>query len=284
MVNSLQTQIKPYSAFNDNFGSNVRDEAMILETCILLNDMPQALNMARRISDYLSSGSYSTQTTAWALLAMARFAEKSGKGDLNFTTTYLGKTNKIETQDPVYMEELTQLKKSGKVSITNHGSSNLYLGNTMISAPMEDRSPAVNNNLKMTVEYADFNYKTLNPAQLKQGADFTITVKITNTGGTTHYTNLALTHILPSGWEIFNTRLGNESGGQDFGVGITYQDIRDDRVLSYFDLAPGKSVTVTIRVQAAYLGRFFMPAIACQAMYDNTVYARTQGMWVEVVK
>ena len=66
--------------------------------------------------------------------------------------------------------------------------------------------------------------------------------------------------------------------------GITYQDIRDDRVLSYFDLAPGRTQTVVIRVQAAYTGRFFMPAITCQAMYDNTVYARTAGAWVEVVR
>jgi uncharacterized protein YfaS (alpha-2-macroglobulin family) len=284
MVSNLQTQIEPYSAFNSNFGSSVRDEAMILEACILLGDMPQALNMARRISDYLSSGSYSTQTTAWSLLAMARFAEKSGKGNLNFTTTYLGKTNKTDTPDPVYLEELTPLKKSGKVSIVNQGSGNLYLGRTTLTTPLEDLSPAQNNNLKMTVEYTDFGNKPLNPAQLKQGTDFTITLHITNTSGFTTYTNLALTHILPSGWEIFNTRIGDESGRQDFGAGITYQDIRDDRVLSYFDLAPGKSATVAIRVQVAYLGRFFMPAIACQAMYDNTVYARTQGIWVEVVK
>ena len=284
MVNNLNTQVESYSAFNNNFGSSMRDEAMILETCILLEDMTRAMNIARRISDYLSGGSYSTQTTAWALLSMARFAEQSGKGNLNFTTTYAGKTNQTDTPNPIYMEDVTPLKQSGKIHIVNHGTGNLYLGETLMSTPLEDRSPAVNNNLKMTVEYTDFDHKTLNPAQLKQGTDFSVTLKITNTSGATTYTNLALTHILPSGWEIFNTRLGNESGGQDFDAGITYQDIRDDRVLSYFDLAPGKSITVAIRVQAAYLGRFFMPAIACQAMYDNTIYARTQGMWVEVVK
>jgi uncharacterized protein YfaS (alpha-2-macroglobulin family) len=151
---------------------------------------------------------------------------------------------------------------------------------------LEDKSPAVSNNLRINVEYENLGHEPLNVAQLKQGTDFTIKVKITNTSGSTTYTNLALTHILPSGWEIFNTRLGNEesAGRKEFGEGTTYQDIRDDRVLSYFDLKPGQSKTVTVRAQAAYLGRFFMPAVACQAMYDNTVYARTQGQWVEVVK
>ncbi|MCL1851247.1 MAG: hypothetical protein FWF70_07605, partial [Bacteroidetes bacterium] len=123
------------------------------------------------------------------------------------------------------------------------------------------------------------------------GTDFIVKIKISNTNGTTKYENLALTHILPSGWEIFNTRLTddaqtypNTGKTREYSEGITYQDIRDDQVLSYFDLPPGRSITISIRAQAAYLGRFFMPAIACQAMYDNTVYARTEGVWVEVGK
>ena len=284
MVNNMNTQIDPYSAFNSNFGSSVRDEAIIMETCLLLDDFDKALPIARRISNYLNAKNYSTQTTAWSLMAMARFAEKSGKGDLLFTTSYLGKTNKLQTQEPVYLEALTPVKKSGTLSISNNGTGNLYLSRTMISTPLEDRSPAVSSNLKIAVEYEDVDYKPLNPAQLQQGTDFIVKIKITNTNGAATYTNLALTHILPSGWEILNTRLGNEEGAtqRENPEGITYQDIRDDRVLSYFDLAPGKSITVAIRAQAAYLGRFFMPAIACQAMYDNTVYARTEGMWVIV--
>ena len=286
MVAKLKTQVDNYSAFNSNFGSSVRDEAIILETCILLDDFNQALNIAKRISHYLNGNNYSTQTTAWSLLAMARFADKSGKGDLQFTTSYLGKTNTIQTKDPVYMENITPVKKSGKITVNNTGAGNVYVGKTTISTPLEDRSPAVNNNLKIAVEYEDINGKSLNPTQLQQGADFVVKIRITNISGSTTYTNLALTHILPSGWEIFNTRLGNEEGStqSEFPEGITYQDIRDDRVLSYFDLSSNRSITVAIRVQAAYLGRFFMPAIACQAMYDNTVYARTEGEWVEVVK
>ncbi|MCL2246094.1 MAG: hypothetical protein FWC10_03160, partial [Lentimicrobiaceae bacterium] len=286
MVRNLNAQVESYSAFNQNFGSNIRDEAMIMETCILLDDFEKALQIARRVSNYLNGNSYSTQTTAWCLMAMARFAEKSGKGDLQFSTSYLGKTTPIQTQNPVYMEDLTSVKKSGKVVVTNSGTGNLYLGRTIICTPLEDRSPAVSNNLKISVAYENLDHSSLNVSKLQQGKDFTIKVQITNTSGVTTYTNLALTHILPSGWEIFNTRLGNEEGGstRDYSQGITYQDVRDDRVLSYFDLSPGKSITVSIRVQAAYLGRFFMPAIACQAMYDNTVYARTEGVWVEVVE
>jgi len=286
MINNLKTEVENYTSFNPHFGSSVRDEAIILETLILLDDMNQTLNIARRISNYLNGNNYNTQTTAWALMAMARFAEKSGKGDLHFTTSYLGKSNQIQTLNPIFMDDITPVKKSGIISVINNGSGNLYLGRTMISTPLEDRSPAVSNNLMVSVEYEDLDHAPLDISKLRQGIDFTIKVKIINTSGTTTYTNLALTHILPSGWEIFNTRLSNEDGNSfhEYSQGITYQDIRDDRVLSYFDLLPGKSITVSIRAQAAYLGRFFMPAIVCQAMYDNKVYARTVGIWVEVVQ
>jgi uncharacterized protein YfaS (alpha-2-macroglobulin family) len=105
-----------------------------------------------------------------------------------------------------------------------------------------------------------------------------------------YYTNLALTHILPSGWEIFNLKLADNPAESESRLnrgqrgGITYQDIRDVRVLSYLDLSSSKIITVSILVQAGYIGRFFMPAVICQAIYDNTVYARTQGMWVDVAK
>ena len=284
IVSNQKTRVDNYSAFNTHFGSSVRDEAIIMETCILLDDMEQALQIARRMSEYLNGSSYSTQTLAWALMSMARFAGKSGTGDLSFTTSYLGKTNKVETKNPIHLEDLKDLQKSGRVSVTNNGTGNIYLGRTMISRPFEDRSPAVNNNLRIQVEYTDLNGRRLSVNRLEQGTDFNVRVSVTNTSGSMNYTNLALTHIIPSGWEIFNTRLGNEEGAKDSPDGITYQDIRDDRVLSYFDLAPGRTKTVSVRLQAAYLGRFFMPAVAGYAMYDNKVYARTTGSWVEVVK
>jgi alpha-2-macroglobulin len=61
-----------------------------------------------------------------------------------------------------------------------------------------------------------------------------------------------------------------------------YQDIRDDRVYTYFDLDRGASKSFRIRFNAAYEGRYYMPGISCEAMYDNSISARTKGGWVEV--
>jgi hypothetical protein len=64
----------------------------------------------------------------------------------------------------------------------------------------------------------------------------------------------------------------------------TYRDIRDDRVYTFFDLYATQSVTYRVFLTAAYTGRFYLPAVSCEAMYDNRIYSRQKGQWVEVVK
>ena len=62
-----------------------------------------------------------------------------------------------------------------------------------------------------------------------------------------------------------------------------YTDIRDDRVQRYFSLAPGESIFFETRLNAAYLGRFYLPGTGIEAMYDAKLHARQKGQWVEVV-
>ena len=62
-----------------------------------------------------------------------------------------------------------------------------------------------------------------------------------------------------------------------------YQDIRDDRVYTYFDLRRNARHVYRVRLNAAYPGRYYLPATSCEAMYDAGVNARVAGKWVEVV-
>ena len=62
------------------------------------------------------------------------------------------------------------------------------------------------------------------------------------------------------------------------------QDIRDDRVYTYFGLPENKDVTYNIMLNAAYAGKYYMPATYCEAMYNKSISALIKGEWVEVVK
>jgi alpha-2-macroglobulin len=63
-----------------------------------------------------------------------------------------------------------------------------------------------------------------------------------------------------------------------------YQDIRDDRVFTYFFLAPTETRTYRVMLTATYAGSYYLPAVSCEAMYDKSIYARKKGQVVEVIK
>jgi uncharacterized protein YfaS (alpha-2-macroglobulin family) len=94
--------------------------------------------------------------------------------------------------------------------------------------------------------------------------------------------NVALSQIIPSGFEIMNSRF------TDFGSYAEnksdYIDIRDDRTNFYFGLKAGETRTFNILLSATYLGNYYLPGMQCEAMYDNNYVARTKGQWVEIVK
>jgi alpha-2-macroglobulin len=99
-----------------------------------------------------------------------------------------------------------------------------------------------------------------------------------------YVTNLVLRQVFPSGWEIGNDRLDKENVTSNENSNYTYQDVRDDRVYTFFDLLNGSSKTFRIRLTASYIGRFYFPGTLSEAMYEPGVNAFMPGKWVEVVK
>ena len=135
----------------------------------------------------------------------------------------------------------------------------------------------------MRIKYLTLDGKEISPISLDQGTDFIAEVQIKHTGIRGDYKEIALTQIFPSGWEIRNLRM-DEVESDKMGDRPTYQDIRDDRVLTYFDLERGESKTFRVLLNATYLGKYYLPTISCEAMYDNDISARKAGKWVNVVK
>ena len=89
--------------------------------------------------------------------------------------------------------------------------------------------------------------------------------------------------IFPSGWEINNLRL-DEAEARLGGDKPVYQDIRDDRVYTYFDLGANQRKTFRLLLTASYAGTYYLPAVSAGAMYDHSIYARKKGQVVEVAK
>ena len=136
-------------------------------------------------------------------------------------------------------------------------------------------------NLNLQMQFLDGEGKTMDVSTLRQGTEINAVVTVTNTSNDWE-DNVALTQIFPSGWEIVNTSFTDLGGGASSSA--RYTDIRDDRVNFYFDLGARKSKTFKVKLNASYLGTYYLPGAQTEAMYDNNYYARNKGQWVVVEK
>ena len=266
------------------YGSVDRNRAMALETMTLTNDT-RARALSLTIAKKLSSNRWmSTQTTAYSLLAMAKMVVKNGGKSLNVSYTINGKTETITTKNAIAQRTLNIIDGSNALNFKNNQNNSVFI--TVLNSgklPL-GKELSEQRGLGVTVEYKDLKGTIINVSKLIQGQDFVATIKVSNLKNEPIY-NVALTQLIPSGWEIVNTRF------TDFGAASTnqarYTDIRDDRVHYYFDLSKkGKYGTKTFNIllNASYLGTYYLPGTQAEAMYDNDFLVRTEGRWIDVVK
>ncbi|MDR0712372.1 MAG: alpha-2-macroglobulin [Prevotellaceae bacterium] len=286
LIFNIPTTVERYHSDYYTYGSSDRDEAIVLQTLVVMGRMEEAFKQAQIIAKNLSQQSYfDTQSTAFALVAMGSLAEKLS-GTIEFSWKLNNKKqDDVKSAKAAYQIRLPKKPAEGTISLSNRGKGLLYVHLVSKSQPLIDTLPAIANNLKIDVSYADLNGAPVSLSAIKQGTDFVATVKVTNPSAAISYINLALTHIIPSGWEIFNEQMltgaGNAPAPKSY---YTYRDVRDDRILTYFDLAAGQSKAITVRLQASYVGSFVLPAIQCEAMYDTSVQAKTKAGKTTVVK
>lgn len=264
------------------YGSAERNRAMALETLILLGQKQKAFAMATKLAKNLSSKQWmSTQTTAYGLYAMAKFAKSNGSKGVSVQFTNNGKTEVISTDKAVAQRTLSVKMGSNSVTLKNNKKNTLFVRilNSGI-LPVGSEKP-MQQNVSAGLVFKDRKGKVISVSKIAQGTEFYAEVTLTNRKNE-RVENIALSQIVPSGFEIVNTRY------TDFGSATDnvadYIDIRDDRANYYFSLKPSETREFKILLNASYLGKYYLPGLQCEAMYDNEFIARTKGQWVEVVK
>jgi uncharacterized protein YfaS (alpha-2-macroglobulin family) len=283
MVNVPGT-VEPYRELGQTFGSDLRDDAMILETMTLCKDQTGAARLARKIGGQVGSGEWmSTQTTAYALLALSKFLGTTGiSGTISCSLHPRGENElSLVTSAAVLQQKLVIAPKTlnGALDMTNRGTAVAYVRLILKGTPLAGRETAVNQGISMQVEYETKNGQTLSPLAIEQGTDFIANVTLNAQPVSGPIDRVALTQIFPSGWEIRNMRFEQLSEKES---GYEYRDIRDDRVYTYCSLNPQPVSHYRIELNAAYVGRYYLPAVYASAMYDETINAVAPGKWVEV--
>jgi uncharacterized protein YfaS (alpha-2-macroglobulin family) len=269
----------------DYYGSLIRDKAVILYTLTMLKNEAQALPLLREIcGSFQGNEIYSTQSVAWGLLAyfkwMEKFPEKNvANSEVDITVNGSSQVKTLRSNE-VSTSDIKLKEGKNSLLIQNNSELPVYITFSQRGTPQVDHFSPEENGLSMKINYYDLQMKPIDPANLIQGTDFMMVVNITN-GTFTGVNNIALSEMIPSGWEIRNTRLFES----DYGIresSFGYRDTRDDRINTYFSLNSGETKTFVVVLSAAYTGEFIQPAILCEAMYKPGLYSRIPGKKVIV--
>ncbi|MDE3743143.1 alpha-2-macroglobulin family protein [Maribacter polysaccharolyticus] len=266
----------------DTFGSESRNRAMALETYVLLNNKVKARELADTIALRLGEKEWmSTQSTAYCLLAMAKFSALVGGKGIEAKIDLNGALTGVKTAKTLASHEFKIKEGDNALTLTNVDRNTLYV--TIVNRgklPVGEEKEVVRN-LKVISNFKGRDGSRIDVSRMGQGTDFVAEVTLINSTPN-KIDNVALTRIFPSGWEIVNTRF------TDFGPfaenEVDHTDIRDDRTNFYFDLKKYETKTFRVLLNASYLGTYYLPGIQAEAMYDNDYAVRTKGKWIEVVQ
>ncbi len=263
-----------------SYGSETRDKALLLESYTYLDKKQEGFKILQELANGLASERwFSTQTTAYCLLAISKYLGQMAASDLNAKVSFAGKSDNWKSDFPILRSSLNAEASNKQLSVTNNADGTLFLTITTSGTPYPGEEPATSSGLKMNVSYFNQRGENINVEDIQQGQTFTAEVKVTNETPST-IRDVALTQIFPSGWEINNDRLNDTNTFSNSS--FDYQDIRDDRIYTYFFLKRGEAKTFKVNLTATYGGDFYLPGAYCEAMYDASINAKGKGQWIVV--
>ena len=281
--------------WENTFGSALRDRAMILMAMIDFQRWEEADPLSEEIALALSSDRwYSTQTSGFALLSLGKHIRATeGDQPLRLTGSVTlpdGEVVPFDTGSRFYNVDIesgfgqsVRVQLNAESTVTRAFATLAWSG-----VPLNADAVAESRNLQLDVRWRDDNGFPVYPDTLKQGATFWAHIRVRNTSAA-YLREMALTQLLPSGWEIENTRLSGAPmprWASDLRLGHeTYFDIRDDRVTYFFDITPagpGFTRDFVVKVNAVTVGTFTLPPTLVEAMYNQASRAVVPGGTVVV--
>lgn len=247
--------------------SPVRESALFLYAESFIPEKDRVPDWESRLFQQLHklTSAWTTQETAWILLALSQHGEKIAQsGELVLD----GSTRTFSALP--WGETLTS--HTGKMlTLRNKSSQPLYIALIAEGHPLAPQ-PAIESGLRIETAFRRKSDKMPVKA-FSKGERFLWQITITSLQGTTRIPNIALTLPLPAGWHVENPRFLHRS--EEFiadGGEIVYVDQRDDRLIIYFTMQK-PSVQLTIPALVLYEGRYHLPSISVEAMYEPILFA-----------
>lgn len=271
------------------FSSPLRDKAIALEALVRSGNTSEAIVYAQsqcrgEYSEGLQPWSMTTQESVFIARAMSLLAKDAGGSNVDIEVNDGALTNRL-TAKPSDNGRVSASADpaSGNITVKNFSDGPAYVRvNTVSRALPGEAVAASSSGISLNVRYIGPDGNTLNPASVRQGTEFTAVIRVSNPSASADLRHIALTEMIPSGWETINERMTGQDVPSDGKY--DYLDIRDNANIFYFSLPRNSYKEFRVRLRAAYEGTFVLPAVACEDMYNANVFARSASGSAQVIR
>lgn len=234
---------------------------------LLALHFPQLLSstqksIALQLADKLSAATLSTTEAAYNALALAAFAKVVPASlPSSMQVISYNQANKVLSSIPLSGTSLTPLPASQtRVEFQSLNHPGFFYQFSQAGFLQKLPSKEIKEGIEISREY--FDKQNNKVVDTKVGDELTVRIHLRSLHNET-FTNIAVVDLLPAGFEIIPDSF--EEG--------TYHETHEDRALFFGSLYGDERLALTYRIRAVVAGRYTVPAISAQAMYNARVRA-----------
>jgi len=263
----------------------------------LFGNDPAGERLAQMVAESLKaheSGWYTTQELVWSVTGLGKRVQGAAKG---FSPAQLAGNGKalavqpkppaIKSSDQTWSVARASEYKSLGLTVAKKSEGNLFLILSSEGVREKAEYKTGGEGLKITRRYLrqDGQDMDLGGSGPTLGDVIYAEVTIGNTSGD-RVSNIVLVDRFPAGWEIENPRLGRGSNLTFVDTSelwnADYMNIRDDRIEYFGGLGRNESRKVVYALRAVTAGKFTLPPVEAEAMYNPRLWAREAGQVIQV--
>ncbi|MFN8166196.1 MAG: MG2 domain-containing protein [Bacteroidia bacterium] len=259
--------------FGGSFYSYLRDESLALSTLLDVDpDNVQIPIMVRHLSQQINKETYlNTQEAAFSFLALGKFMRRISQENVTATVMVDGAKIADYTGGELVIKKGIAGKK---VQVSVSGKGKLFYFTEMEGLSVKNTVKEEDRFLKVRKTFYNRFGQPINVQNVKQGDIIAVKLTVENLEKSS-VDNVAITDILPAGFEIENPRIGEVADMtwiKDM-AGYQYMDVRDDRITfftSEVNMRPKAFYYVT---RAVSTGKYLMGPASADAMYNGEYHS-----------
>ena len=265
---------------------------MLSEFFELFGADPAGETLAQRVADSLASepswGYYNTQELVWGITGLGKWVNATAShsladGKLTADGTVINpRATKLKSVDKTWSLIRSSEYKNLTLDVPQSAAGAWLVINSEGIRPGGNDYKVGGNGMSVSRSYKmlDSTELDLTKGTVHLGDLVFVEVEVENTSGAT-IQNIALVDRLPAGFEIENPRLGRSTKPDwvkdEEQWATDFMNMRDDRLEVFGSLPPHTSKKLVYTVRAVTAGKFTLPPIEAEAMYDATLWARAKG-------